>query len=337
MSDHDRSDHVPDPSRYEDGPPTLPPRGAPASGVEGFEEHGTPEQLAALYGALAAASGGFKPVVKNRDGQYKGARFKYATLEALIEATRPALAAEGVFIAQPPTRVNPESARACVRTIVTHKAGGKWVFLFEFAVTGDIQSYGTQVTYIRRYQYQATTGIDSGEPDADEMGDSQPATPAKNRQPPTQMLGRATRPIGEPSKSPPQREQPKPAPARQEAPAPAQRQADLERTLSTPVASNGSGAPVSDDGDPGPQPPPDMEEPEENEGIPADILAMDDATLKAALKGVAMELFGKRENAREAAQKRCIELVGKPREECTDRGDLERLLSGLRADLGAAS
>lgn len=298
-------------------------------GAEGFEEHGTPDQLAALYGALAAASGNFKPVVKNRDGQYKGARFKYATLEALIEATRPALAAEGVFIAQPPTRVNPESAKACVRTIVTHKAGGKWVFLFEFAVIGDIQSYGTQVTYIRRYQYQATTGIDSGEPDADEMGDSQPATPQKNRQPPAPQ--RQERPA--PSKP----VQARPAPARQEAPAPAQRQAELERTLGTPVASNGSGAPVNEDGDPGPEPPPDLDEPREPATIPEDILAMDDATLRTALKAVAMELFGRRENAREAAQKRCIELVGKPREECAARADLERLLAGLRADLGAAA
>jgi hypothetical protein len=91
--------------------------------------------------------------------------------------------------------------------------------------------------------------------------------------------------------------------------------------------ANGQG-----NGDPGPQEPPEWMEAEV--APPEDIRAMDDEALKLAVRAAVIALFQKAEKPRDEAQKRCIQLTGKPREEC-ERIDLEKLLMGLRDDIKA--
>ena len=161
---------------------------------DGFEERGTEEQLTALYCALAEASCEFAEPERTKHVDRKQAgSYYYAPLSELINATRPALGKYGLFIAQPFTRLakdrmidrwvddegNPREETvwlARVLTIVGHKLGGRLVFTVEFFASNEVKDYGGQVTYTRRYQYQATAGIDAGEPDADELarGDEGP-------------------------------------------------------------------------------------------------------------------------------------------------------------------
>jgi hypothetical protein len=107
---------------------------------------------------------------------------------------------------------------------------------------------------------------------------------------------------------------------------------DLERKLSTPVVATGSMGPVGPDGDPGPEPPEDMEPRVETEEVPEDIRALDDQALSLAIRNAAVAL----KHTRDTAQKRCIEVCGKPREELA-RPDLERLLVAFREDISKAA
>jgi hypothetical protein len=314
MSDHDRPDHVP----ADAGPRFL--QVPPLS--EDFEERGTPEQLAALYGALAAASVEFAPIVKDREvtihGKSKDGRpieytYSYAPLENLIDATRPALGRNGLFVSQPFTRVLAENVGR-VRTRISHAGGACLVFTLEFIPEGDIKEIGAKTTYSRRYAYQCALGLDAGEMDADTQpiraGETGAEVRQKNRQPPA-----------------PQKAASKPAPkADSPRPTPAQRQVELERTLSTPAFGNGSGAP---EGDPGPEPPEDLEPRVEYE-VTADIRAMDDDALGKAIRSAATALF----KTVDSAQTRCLQITGLPKGEL-DRAGLELLLAGFRADIAA--
>lgn len=239
--------------------------------AEGFEERGTPEQLAALYGALAEASGSFAPIVRDqhvtitlRSGEKY--EYDYAPLKNLIDATRPSLAAAGVFIMQPISRIERATDRwrdkegelkeeevwlARGLTIVSHKGGGRLVFSLNFYAANDIKDFGGQVTYARRYQYQAVTGVDAGELDADNLARPDPArgegsakSTAKQRQIPTppepKREAKPQRPASGPELPPLPPPDARPAsepPPRREAPK------SQEETLSTPVTTGGQMSP----------------------------------------------------------------------------------------------
>lgn len=122
--------------------------------MEDFQELGTPEQLAELYGALAEAKLGFGKIVKNRTvsvrmksgGEYT---FEYADLESSLDATTKALSEQGLAVIQPP------SIRGVIRTILAHKGGARLVTVLAIPEAEDIKSYGGNITYMRRYAYNA--------------------------------------------------------------------------------------------------------------------------------------------------------------------------------------
>lgn len=136
-----------------------------------FQEIGTTEQLAALYGALAKASGAFTKIVKGRtvkitqkNGQVYS--FDYAELEDSLAATKPSLAANGLSIMQPFGMA--PGGPAIVRTVLAHEGGARVISLTELPGWEDIKGLGGNITYLRRYAYNALLCL-SADQDGDDM------------------------------------------------------------------------------------------------------------------------------------------------------------------------
>lgn len=150
--------------------------------------------LSQLFAALAKAQGAFKPIEKNRAveirtkerGSYK---FKYADLEAVISATRPALAANGLAVVQ--LIVNGEGGQV-LDTQLVHEGGG---YITSRAPiprpdSYDLKNYGATLTYLRRYAYSALLCV-AADDDLDEDGEGgtvpmgrSEAPPARSEAPP---------------------------------------------------------------------------------------------------------------------------------------------------------
>lgn len=131
---------------------------------------GTPTQLASLFGALSSAQGAFKPVHKNREvtirtdkGPYT---FAYAELSQSLDATRDALASNGLAVSQP---FSLRGGVAIVRTILSHKEGGLMISTCELQRANAMKDLGGLLTYCRRYAFNALLSLA-----ADEDLDDQP-------------------------------------------------------------------------------------------------------------------------------------------------------------------
>lgn len=123
-----------------------------------------------LFAALAKAQAKFPAIPKNREveitmksgGRYK---FRYADLEAIIAATRPPLAENGLSVLQVVRNQQ-------LVTILAHESGQ----MIESAMplpdpdkTLDIKTYGAEMSYKRRYGYQAMVCV-AADDDIDEDG-----------------------------------------------------------------------------------------------------------------------------------------------------------------------
>jgi hypothetical protein len=131
---------------------------------------GTPAQLAALFAALSDATDGFKHIDKNRQVTIKSEKgnytFNYAELSESIEATRGALKQFGLAISQPFTMVG---NAPMVYTMLTHRDGGLMIAKCDVPEAKDIKGLGGNITYMRRYAYNAMLCLA-----ADEDKDDQP-------------------------------------------------------------------------------------------------------------------------------------------------------------------
>lgn len=141
--------------------------------------HGTPAQLAALYGALASAQGEFGTIVKNRNvtieikhpdtkvkiGSYV---FKYADLEEVTAKTRPALSKFGLGIIQPIT-FSAAYGGTSIYTQLFHKDGGMIISELNLPIGHkDIKNLGANISYLRRYAKTALLDL-AADDDADEQ------------------------------------------------------------------------------------------------------------------------------------------------------------------------
>lgn len=110
-----------------------------------------------IYVALAAAQGQMGRALKDS----KNPHFKssYADLSSVTGACMPALSANGISLTQPTGR--DEHGADFVDTILTHGGSETNVFCRVFLVLGkrDMQSYGSAVTYARRYGLMCMAGI----------------------------------------------------------------------------------------------------------------------------------------------------------------------------------
>jgi len=130
---------------------------------------------AALYGALALAQGEFKSIAKNRTVRIASAKgsytFRYADLEAILSACRPALAKNGLALVQ--TLESVPDGGTLLLTEIVHKDGGRIMSEVKLPRydNGDPKSFGGLVTYYRRYAACPMLGV-SADDDLDENGEA---------------------------------------------------------------------------------------------------------------------------------------------------------------------
>lgn len=137
---------------------------------------------AALFGALAKAMPNFKPIERNKtvrvrpkDNSKAEYEFSYAPLEVVVDATRGALAEQGLVISQPY-----HSARGgwLLRTILAHSSGA-YIEALDFIPGGERtsnQDLGGILTYRRRYSYSAMLGLTSEDDDDANAADGNAAS-----------------------------------------------------------------------------------------------------------------------------------------------------------------
>lgn len=176
------------------------------------------EKLPELYAALAKAQGGFAPIAKNRsvtiqpkqdrETGYKppAYTFRYADLEAIIAATRPALSANGLALVQ---LVTDEGGGAKLLTALLHTSGAALVSEYPIPKMGDRdpKQYGALLTYMRRYMVTPLLGV-AADDDLDENGNHSDFEVADNK--PAASAPKVTRkPKDEPAEAPPRESAPR--------------------------------------------------------------------------------------------------------------------------------
>jgi len=149
----------------------------------------TSDAVNELAAALAKAQGQFATVAKNAANPHL--RNHYADLSACIDATRPALAANGLCVMQDVAWLAPvdgDKGMHIVLTRLMHESG-QWVetgqpLLWEREGKGTnrAQRFGGGMTYARRYGYMAALGLSPDDDDGCSAG--QPRNPPRLSRPP---------------------------------------------------------------------------------------------------------------------------------------------------------
>ena len=151
-----------------------PPSSDPNSGWNASPTHCTSiaresNETGQIAAALVSALSQLRNPPRNRSvevstkggGKYS---FRYATLDKILDMARPVLAAEGLALFQP-ISTNEKGGLVLV-TRLLHRSG-EWMETSIPLPTpgGDPQSFGSAVTYLRRYAVTALLGIASDEDD----------------------------------------------------------------------------------------------------------------------------------------------------------------------------
>jgi hypothetical protein len=121
----------------------------------------TSEQTDKVLPAILKAAAEFRPV--HFDAANTHFKSKYATLPAYLEAVRPALLANGLFLTQATGGTGP----VVIETRVTHAASGQWI-ASDYPVhpiKSDPQAEGSALTYGRRYALASLLGLAADDDD----------------------------------------------------------------------------------------------------------------------------------------------------------------------------
>jgi len=122
------------------------------------------DSIAALAAALAKAQAKIAPAVKDKINP--AFRSHYATLEAIVEACREPLAANGLSVIQMPTDDPSNCDRTALTTMLLHSSGEYISQTVSVRLTKqDAQGLGSAMTYLRRYALAAFVGVTSTEDD----------------------------------------------------------------------------------------------------------------------------------------------------------------------------
>lgn len=126
------------------------------------------ETLGKLAPALVAAQAGLRPIGK--DGTNPAFRSRYVTLDAMLEAVRPALAAQGLAILQgitfPETNGEGRLVGITVETRLVHSSG-EWMASHVPVPVGkaDAHGLGSALSYGRRYGLAALLSLAADDDD----------------------------------------------------------------------------------------------------------------------------------------------------------------------------
>lgn len=116
---------------------------------------------------LAKALIAFHKTVKkiSKDGFNPHFKNKFASLDNIIDETRPLLSEQGLFIIQNP--ISADNGLIGVETTIMHESGEYMEAepIYLKPVKTDPQGMGSAITYARRYAYQAILNLSTGEDD----------------------------------------------------------------------------------------------------------------------------------------------------------------------------
>lgn len=147
----------------------------------------TPESLAAeLMELLSEAQKEMPNPKKSREGQKGYQKYKYATLDAVLDIVKGPLNSRGIFLSQPSGKLDDGTMR--VQTVVFYKGTQMVLDTKPYEYDSDPQEFGKRETYARRYSLLTAFGL-AGEDDTD--GDTGPKAPAN---PTNHVLGKTTAP-----------------------------------------------------------------------------------------------------------------------------------------------
>lgn len=143
---------------------------------------GTPKLNAALAKAQAqfqaAEKSALNPAFKDATQPAKAKGTRYADLTAVVEATRPALTANGLAVSQEPMEA--EEGWVKVRTCLLHESGEERIATLKLpCAQKTAQAYGSALTYARRYAYSAMVGVVADEDDDGNAASGKKTTEAK--------------------------------------------------------------------------------------------------------------------------------------------------------------
>lgn len=136
-----------------------------------------------LVAALAKAQAGMKSVTRDREVEVKtdrgGYKFKYATLDAIIDHVRKPLTDNGLWFTQ--TLTNGGEKYKLVTTLL-HVSGQTLVSETPLLVerTGN-QAFGSSLTYMRRYALSAMLGICADDDDDANAADGNTITKREDK------------------------------------------------------------------------------------------------------------------------------------------------------------
>lgn len=139
----------------------------------------TSDTIADLAAALSKAQGAFVAIPRDREVTVdsktgRSYTFRYATFSAILDAVRPALAANSLAVAQ---AIGSDTAGALVTTRLLH-ASGQWIESDTpvFVNGAGSQAFGSGVTYAKRYALAALLNVAPDEDDDGNAADGNAAT-----------------------------------------------------------------------------------------------------------------------------------------------------------------
>jgi len=122
----------------------------------------TSESIKNITTAILKAEDNFTAVLKSADNPYF--KSKYADLNAILAAVKPALKVEGVKVYQPPVT---DGTTNFVTTRLVHAESGEWIestMKLEMSKV-TMQEAGSGVSYGRRYTLQGLLGLETADDD----------------------------------------------------------------------------------------------------------------------------------------------------------------------------
>ena len=127
------------------------------------------EETKSLATLLAEAQAEMPNPKKSREGQKGYQKYKYATLDAVVDIIKKPLYARGIFLTQPCEKAEDGTMR--VQTVVMHEGERIVLDTKPYEYDSDPQEFGKRETYARRYSLLTAFGL-AGEDDTD--GDTGP-------------------------------------------------------------------------------------------------------------------------------------------------------------------
>lgn len=122
----------------------------------------TSEGIKNITAAILKAEDNFSAILKSADNPYF--KSKYADLNAILAAVKPALKKEGVKVYQPPVT---DGTANFVTTRLVHADSGEWLestMKLEMSKV-TMQEAGSGVSYGRRYTLQGLLGLETADDD----------------------------------------------------------------------------------------------------------------------------------------------------------------------------